>query len=524
MARRFLHPVIRALVFCGPESKSALIDEIGLNDAIRAHDTGETLKINRTVDGRDLRFHISFSQSVEETRQCLRADYYNVLVVDESDRQTNNIKKTRTFHLHEAIREEIDVQGHIPWRWERTLVLLPPDPYRLPLSFSLGRLRLGDYCLRPTNPNGFFKAVTKVAERRSEVGKTAICLAGGGIEGLIYEMGVLRALDFALEGKSVLDFDIYCGISAGAILASVLANGVPPDQFIRAFEQDSTAIAPIDQSVIFDFDIREYISRVGHLLSGLGRLKKGLPGIMALSLRSMPTGFFAGDRIEQHTRRELSREGRTADFRKLRKELYIGATDQDTSEHIVFGDKGWEDVPIPDAVHASMALVPFYSPKWIRGRWFVDGSYTRTTETEVALERGAKMVVIIDPLIPIRSTISGYVKAKGGVFSAIQGLKALIHTRFTEGFTSALEMNPDVDFYVFKPEQDDMRLMSGSPLKYHYRMEIQKIAFKRTLERISEDYIKMESEWIRHGFSFNKDRIDKQLSRKDADIMDTEVF
>ncbi len=522
MKRRFLNPVIRVLIFCGAETKSDLINEIGLTDIMLTQGSGETLKINRTIDGQELRFHVSFAQTVEETRQRIRSDYFNVLVVDESDRK--EIQETRTFNLHEAIQEGIDLQGRMPWRWERTLVLLPEDPCRLPLTFGLGRLRLGDYCLRPTNPDGFFQAVTNVAEIRSEVGKTAICLAGGGIEGLIYEMGVLRALDFALEGKSVLDFDIYCGISAGAILASVLANGVPPEQFIRAFEQDSTAIAPIGQSVIFDFDVKEYLSRIGHLFSGLGRVKKGLPGIMALSLRSVPGGFFAGDRIEEHTRNELAREGRSADFRKLGKELYIGATDQDTSEHIVFGDKGWEDVPIPDAVRASMALVPFYSPKWIRGRWFVDGSYTRTTEAEVALEKGAKMIVIVDPLIPIRSTVSGYVKEKGGVFAAIQGLKALVHTRFTEGLGGVLEKHPDTDFYIFKPEQDDMRLMSGSPLKYNYRMEIQKIAFRRTLERISEDFVRMESEWSRHGFAFNPDRIKRKLARDEFEMDPGEGF
>ena len=524
MARRYLHRVIRTLIFCDSSRTEGLLKEIGITQAPSSGGSGKVLKLHRKVDGRDLRFHISFSHSVEETRKRLRSEYFNVLVVDDADADRDEVEKTRTFRLHKAVREEIDIQGHIPWRWERTLVLLPQAPCSHPLAFALGRLRLGGYDLRPTDASQFFGAITAVAERRSEVGKTAICLAGGGIEGLIYEMGVLRALDFALEGKSVLDFDIYCGISAGAILASVLANGVPPEQFIRAFEQDSTAIAPIGQSVIFDFDIREYLARVGHLLSGVGRLKKGLAGLMALSLRSVPVGFFAGDRIEEHTRRELQREGRSDDFRQLKKELYIGATDQDTSEHIVFGDKGWDDVPIPEAVRASMALVPFYSPKWIRGRWFVDGSYTRTTETEVALEKGAKMVIIVDPLIPIRSTVSGYVKAKGGVFGAIQGLKALVHTRFTEGFGHALESHPDVDFYVFKPEQDDMRLMSGSPLKYHYRMEIQRIAFRRTLERIFEDQTKMENEWQRHGFRFNLDRVQTQLNRDDLELLEDPPF
>jgi predicted acylesterase/phospholipase RssA len=515
MTKRFLHPVIRVLVFCPPPQLERLGAQLGLLETLRTHKKDEPIKLSRTVRQRALRFHLIFAHTVEEARQALTREYFNVLVVDCSDLQNGSPDKGRIFALHRAMRTAPSLHSFLPWRWERTLALLPDDPKAIASAFEVGRLGIGGYELLPTTAAVFFEAVTGVVEQRAEVGKTAICLAGGGIEGLIYEMGVLSALDTALEGRSILDFDIFCGISAGAILSCTLANGVPPEEFIKAFEKDSSAIAPIDQGVIFDFDYREYLSRVAHMVSGVGRLKKGLAGLMALSLRSIPVGFFAGDRIYQHVVSELKRAGRTADFRKLKKELYIGATDQDTAEHIVFGDRGWDDVPIPDAVRASMALVPFYSPKWIRGRWFVDGSYTRTSELDVAVQKGAKLVIIIDPLVPVRSTVSGYVKAKGGVFGGIQGLKSLVHTRFSEGMLRALELYPDVDFYIFKPEQDDMRLMSGSPLKYNFRMEIQRLAYLRTLERIQEDLVRMESEWSRHGFHFNPKRIKSVLSAHD---------
>ena len=39
--------------------------------------------------------------------------------------------------------------------------------------------------------------------------KTALVLAGGGITGGVYQLGVLRALDDLLLNRSTLDFDIY---------------------------------------------------------------------------------------------------------------------------------------------------------------------------------------------------------------------------------------------------------------------------------------------------------------------------
>ncbi len=46
--------------------------------------------------------------------------------------------------------------------------------------------------------------------------KTALVLAGGGITGFLYEVGVLTALD-ELAGRALSnDFDVYVGTSAGA--------------------------------------------------------------------------------------------------------------------------------------------------------------------------------------------------------------------------------------------------------------------------------------------------------------------
>src|SRR5438445_6373989 len=62
---------------------------------------------------------------------------------------------------------------------------------------------------------------------KREQGKTALVLAGGGITGGIYQLGVLRALDDLLLNRSTLDFDIYVGTSAGAFVATLLSSGIP---------------------------------------------------------------------------------------------------------------------------------------------------------------------------------------------------------------------------------------------------------------------------------------------------------
>lgn len=509
MARTYAFSVRDVLILTPAERRRLLLSSLGVQEPEGFHNPEAAQKLRRVdAEGRDVRYRITVAHSAEDARRLLRKQYFNVLAIDEGrtlpgggSLEQLDRPLTETF-LSEIIPEHV---ADITWRADRTLMLIDPDANSTRAAFEAGRLQVGGYATWPLSADSFFDAVSDICRRRAVVGKTALCLAGGGIEGLIYEVGALRALDELLIGQGVNDFDIYCGISAGAIAGCFLANGVPPAEFVRAFHGDSTLVDRVGHRTIFQPAWGELASRALHMVTGwFLSPRRALGGLPAFYMKAIPSGFFSGDNMRKFIRAELERPGRSDRFRDLEKELYIGATDQDTSEHVVFGDRGWDDVRISDAVRASTALVPFYSPAWVRGRWFVDGSYTRTSELEVAIRKGATLVVIVDPLVPIRSGVSGYVKRKGGLFSGIQGVKALVHTRFVEGYRRALEEYPHVDFLVIVPEEDDMRLMSGSPMRYNYRMELEELAYQETLLRVEESYAQFSGELRRHGFQIRQ--------------------
>ena len=56
--------------------------------------------------------------------------------------------------------------------------------------------------------------------------KIGLACAGGGIEGCIYEIGALCALDEVIEGAEAHRLDIYVGVSAGASTPEVLVQRV----------------------------------------------------------------------------------------------------------------------------------------------------------------------------------------------------------------------------------------------------------------------------------------------------------
>src|SRR5437588_8591610 len=81
------------------------------------------------------------------------------------------------------------------------------------------------------------RSSTHTAEARSRArrkrSKAALVLGGGGFTGGVYEIGALRALDLLSVNRTVNQFDVYVGTSAGAFVAAAVSNGITPEEMMR---------------------------------------------------------------------------------------------------------------------------------------------------------------------------------------------------------------------------------------------------------------------------------------------------
>jgi predicted acylesterase/phospholipase RssA len=368
--------------------------------------------------------------------------------------------------------------------------------------------------------------------------KTALVLGGGGFTGGVYEIGALRALDLLAVNSSVNQFDVYVGTSAGSFIAALAANGVTPEEMMRVVtRKGEPSFKDIDIGDLLHPNLLEF-ARKGALMPlraiAVARQLVSQPGgvslmdvVMGLA-DGLPSGLYTGAGIETYLHKVLSEPGRTDDFAALACELYLAATDLDTCERVVFGVEGFEDVPISKAVRASGALPMVYAPVKVHDRELIDGGIVSTTNLDLAVQAGAKLVVVINPIVPFVNDFSGTVRTLRGTrprrisdmgFAQIgyQVFKLVAHQRLHELAKHWEERYPGVDIVLIEPESTDELMFQTSMMSFASRVEIARHGFESVTKQLAGEYDRYQAIAERHGITISGKRVRKVVEHFDEE-------
>jgi NTE family protein len=373
--------------------------------------------------------------------------------------------------------------------------------------------------------------------RRPRPSRTALVLGGGGFTGGVYEIGALRALDLLSTNKTVNEFDVYVGTSAGSFVAALVANGITPEEMMRVVNQQvPTPFHDIDLGQLLRPNIAEFVRKGALMPFRLAKVLRALApqlgqiSIMDLALglaEGLPSGLYSGSGIEQYVRTVLSDPDRTDDFRELAPELYLTATDLDTCERIVFGSEAWDDVPISTAVRASAALPMVYKPVTVHERELIDGGIVSTTNLDIAVEAGAKLVVVINPLVPYVNDFSyarKHVSAMGAPQIGYQAFKLLAYQRLHEMAKQWEDRYPGVDIVLIEPEPDDELMFHTSIMNFTSRVEIARHGFQSVTLKLAADYPRLRDVAARHGIEISAARVRKVVKHFGAEKEPTRAW
>jgi len=395
--------------------------------------------------------------------------------------------------------------------------------------------------------------------------KVALVLAGGAVSGGAFKVGGLKALDDFLVARGISDLDIYVGLSAGGLIAVPLAGGIGPDEMVRVLEGTSEKfdqLRPIDfyglnwrematRPLKFSYDVLSYIPGVTfdflrslpHLPDSVGRaarafyadpdythLEKLLIHVMEITSpkreipalsNHIPSGIFDNSGLERWLRRSLERIDIPNDFSSFRrrsgKDLYLCAANLDTAERVVFGHDEDDSVTISQAMQASTAMPLFYRPPRINGIDYVDGGVRHTANIDVAIEKGADLIICYNPFRPFvnhpeqptegRYFADGpYLADRGLKAVANQVLRMMLHSRLKLGIARYLADDRfQGDIVLLEPREYDASFFAMNPMAFWKRAEAVQHGFESVRHTILQNYDELSDVFAHHGLEMSPD-------------------
>jgi NTE family protein len=216
--------------------------------------------------------------------------------------------------------------------------------------------------------------------KSNETRTRALVLAGGGVAGVAWELGILMGLYDT--GVDVRGADILIGTSAGSVVGAQITSGTDLESLFNS------QLIPIEQTKErkVEFDSVQMMEAFSQAVAGAGhdpRAIRARIGAYALAVPAIPEAerrAIIETRLPVHT------------WPKPR--LLIVAVDTETGEEYIM-DRA-SGVSLVDAVSASCAVPGIWPPVTIAGHRYMDGGVRSATNADLA--HGYDRIVILNPL------------------------------------------------------------------------------------------------------------------------------
>ncbi|WP_350343721.1 patatin-like phospholipase family protein [Proteinivorax tanatarense] len=233
--------------------------------------------------------------------------------------------------------------------------------------------------------------------------KVGLTLSGGGQKGIAH-LGVLKGMD-----EDGIKIHSFSGTSAGAIITSLYATG-------KSYDEICKIILNLEKNDILDLNINFW---------QVVTLKLALVFKVFDFRQTIYWSLFAGERIKSILEKELP----NVPIKDVENPpLAITAVDIYTGQDIIFTNRKKklehfgvviDDIPLPQAVRASMAIPFIYSGVRWKEYYFIDGGLTNNIPTKLLkfLEADKTIAVDVSEKPPYKEKPSNIVDMGGRIVS-----------------------------------------------------------------------------------------------------------
>ncbi len=312
------------------------------------------------------------------------------------------------------------------------------------------------------------------------------------------------------------------GVSAGAFIAAYLANGLTASQMCRAIVKHEPGEHPFVPENFFTLAWRELGKRALSVprlaFEALGDFVRHPEDVspresLTRLARALPVGMFDNEPIRAYLQQDL-RDAR-------------GAPTTSASWSASWSSSPPTSTPGRPCASASRrsstcrsrprsrparALPGLYPPVVIDGRHYVDGVLLKTLHASVALEAGAKLLICLNPIVPVdtATAVARGVMRRGklidrGLPSVLsQSVRTLVHSRLEAGMASYYDRFDGIDLVLIEPDRDDYKMFFTNIFSFSQRRAVCEHAYEATRAQLLERYEELAPLLARHGLTLNR--------------------
>lgn len=315
--------------------------------------------------------------------------------------------------------------------------------------------------------------------------RVGLVLGAGGVMGGAWITGGLHALA-AETGWDPSAADYIVGTSAGAMMGSLLAAGVPPwfmvahsagESFDDLVGRDGRPAASADRSGGARYTWHP----------GLPRLALGSPELILHGLRNIRSTPPLGMLIAWGPRGMISTEPLKDIIRRVvpsgwanHPHLWLVAADYGTLERVVFGRQGSPTADLAEAVAAACAIPSFYHPVKIGDRLYIDGGVNSVSNLDLLAEADLDLVICLNPMSSLHQAedLAGRVR---GIVRSTAGRRL--------GREARLLRERGTNVVLIQPTAKDLEAMGSNYMSSARRHQVIETAVDTVTEQLREPVV-----------------------------------
>jgi predicted acylesterase/phospholipase RssA len=302
------------------------------------------------------------------------------------------------------------------------------------------------------------------------------------------------------------------GTSAGAIVGSLLANGVTPAEMAQVVEGAHPQMRGLTAQDVFGWNgpgLRRWGLRLPGALArawASTRWRVDLPQLILSLSETLPPGLYDSAGIARFMAHALRRLGGTDRFEALAREPYVIATNLTTGQRAVFRRGHRTGASISAAVAASAAMPLLYKPVQLGPHQYVDGGLRGNASLDVAIERGARLVVCINPMVPFapgdtdddEEFVASRPAPDGDL--AWRTLRIVTHAGLHYHLKHVRQQNPEVDIVCIEPGPSEAELLTANIMRYRERRRLLRLSYRVASADLAQRHDELASTFGRHGW------------------------